>query len=299
MDNHVKRKFPAWHFSMLNDVDRNSVIEAAIREAGVAGKTVFEIGTGAGLTAMLFARYGAREIITCELDEQLYRTALSVFKINGLSAKITALNKSSSDVVRDGFLPFVPDFIFTETLDCGVVGEGFASIRADIIATRGRDTVVLPGSITQYGYLVESYEMHGLNSVHEHCGFDLSPLNNYRTRSYFPVRAAQHRPKALTPVVPLRTFSYTDSTKAPARVVVEAHIDGLCHGIVSFFEAQFGRYVVTNDLRSLGHWHQAFHPFYEPVTVYAGQRYAISIAIDGAASLSSLESMQELSYEQA
>jgi len=39
------RTFPTWHFAMLNDAMRNGIMEAAIKSAGIAGRTVFEIGT--------------------------------------------------------------------------------------------------------------------------------------------------------------------------------------------------------------------------------------------------------------
>jgi len=67
-----RRLFSPWHYSMLNDKFRNGVIEAAIREAHVKNKRVFEIGTGAGLTAVLFAKHGAKEVFTCETNRQMY-----------------------------------------------------------------------------------------------------------------------------------------------------------------------------------------------------------------------------------
>ena len=42
----TKRDFPSWHFSMLNDQQRNRAIERAIADLQLAGKTVVEIDTG-------------------------------------------------------------------------------------------------------------------------------------------------------------------------------------------------------------------------------------------------------------
>lgn len=117
------RAFPAWHFSMLNDDDRNKKIESSLESMPIEGKTVFEIGTGAGLTAMLFARLGAKRILTCETNSQLFAMAKNIFAQNNLAEKIEILKKSSSQVISDGDLDFVPDVIFTETIDCGIVGE--------------------------------------------------------------------------------------------------------------------------------------------------------------------------------
>src|SRR5205807_9885921 len=49
---------PPWHFVMMNDGARNAAYDAAIRRAA-AGKRVLDIGTGAGLLAMMAARAGA------------------------------------------------------------------------------------------------------------------------------------------------------------------------------------------------------------------------------------------------
>jgi type II protein arginine methyltransferase len=58
------------------------------------------------------------------------------------------------------------------------------------------------------------------------------------------------------------------------------------HGIVSYFHAQYGKSVVTNDVRDSCHWHQAFHPFVEPIQVKPGTEYSFTLRSNGAISLS-------------
>src|SRR5215467_3853117 len=52
---------PPWHFAMMDDRRRNEAYEAAIRRA-VKGKRVLDIGTGAGLLALIAARAGASHV---------------------------------------------------------------------------------------------------------------------------------------------------------------------------------------------------------------------------------------------
>lgn len=279
------RAFPAWHFSMLNDDDRNKKIESSLESMPIEGKTVFEIGTGAGLTAMLFARLGAKRILTCETNPQLFTMAKQIFERNSLAERIEIVNKASSQVISDGDLDLVPDVIFTETIDCGIVGEGFNSIKDDISQIVQPGTVVVPENFRQFGYLVESDELYKLNSVGSHCEFDLSELNIYSTQAYFPVRAGLYRSRILTPVFKMRELSYVTPHDSRFSLVSTAQLDGMCHGIISFFEADFGRYVVTNDLRSMGHWHQAFHPFDKPMQICAARDYRLTFDFFGSANI--------------
>jgi predicted RNA methylase len=117
------RTFPTWHFAMLNDAKRNGTMEAAIKDAGISGKTVFEIGTGAGLTALMLARNGALHVTTCEINVQLFDIAKAVIEKSEFQDRMTVINKSSTDAIDDGDVPLAPDFIFTETIDCGVVDD--------------------------------------------------------------------------------------------------------------------------------------------------------------------------------
>jgi len=284
-----KRAFPTWHFAMMNDVGRNQAIEHSIRDAGVTGKTVFEIGTGAGLTAMLFAKYGACHIYTCELDPQLYDVARKAIRTNGLEKRITIIPASSTEIVKGGGLDVVPDIIFTETLDCGVVGEGFFSIANDIRRIAGPETTILPGMVVQFGYLLNSDDIRGLNVARNYSDFDLSPINGHSTSSYYPVRLSVHASRSLSPACRIRSYSYDQSQHATATFRITAYRDGLCHGLLSYFHAFYGHHVVSNDIRDGGHWHQAFHPLAAPISVKAGHTYEFNLAEDGSVSVAEKE----------
>ncbi|MBL8628635.1 MAG: tetratricopeptide repeat protein, partial [Rhodospirillaceae bacterium] len=65
---------PAWHFNMMNDDVRNKAFRAAIERQIKPHHVVLEIGTGAGLLAMMAARTGAK-IYTCEAHAVLAQTA--------------------------------------------------------------------------------------------------------------------------------------------------------------------------------------------------------------------------------
>jgi predicted RNA methylase len=133
----MPRVFPTWHFSMMNDRARNRALYDVISAIDLTDKVVFEIGTGAGLIAMYFAR---RHVYTCETEEQMYELAVQTIKQNGMSDRITVIHASSTEFIRSADFNFSPDIIFTETLDCGVVGEGYFNVAADISKIAREDT---------------------------------------------------------------------------------------------------------------------------------------------------------------
>lgn len=276
-----KRYFPSWHFAMLNDRQRNDIIEAGIREANVAGKTVFEIGTGAGLTALLFAKHGAKKVITCEMDIQLAEIARESVKKHHYDHVVHVIEKKSTEIINDGTLTFQPDFIFTETIDCGVVNEGFYSVSQDIQRIKHCNTQVLPDAIVQYGQLIESQDIYELNNVQVINSLDLSGLNFYSTKSYFPVRASLYRPRLLSHIQKINEYRYCDNNKPqPKELRITTQINGLCHGLLTYFNACFGNYVISNNATS-SHWHQAFHPLENPVYLESGQLYKFEFSPTG------------------
>ncbi|MGL4968275.1 MAG: hypothetical protein ACRC67_44080 [Inquilinus sp.] len=267
------RTFPTWHFAMLNDAMRNGIMEAAIKSAGIAGRTVFEIGTGAGLTAIMLARCGADRVITCEMNSQLFEIATEIVRSSPYEQQITIINKPSCDAINDGDIPFGPDFIFTETIDCGVVDEGFYNISHDIQRISSAETQVLPQNIQQFGFLVDSEQISGLNAVGLVNGIDVSPLNRYSTRYYFPVRAPLYQYKTLSATTHLRQYIYRHTMPVQSHSNFYVHSEGWCHGMLSYFCAHFGHHVISNDVAAASHWHQAFHPLRHPVKLIAGETY--------------------------
>src|SRR4029079_8009981 len=173
---------------MLNDHDRNTAIEHMISRLDLGGKVVFEIGTGCGLVALLFAKYGARHVYSCELNPRLAKIAAAVVGRTDFGNRITVFETSSTAILDRGLLPVRPDIVFTETLDCGIVGEGFHAVARDIRKIADDRTVMIPGLVKQFGILVEAPALAKLNRVGIACGFDISPLTIYPTGIYFPFR---------------------------------------------------------------------------------------------------------------
>ncbi|MGF6969339.1 protein arginine N-methyltransferase 1 [Paraburkholderia sp. WC7.3g] len=281
-------RIPRWHFEMLHDFARNAAIEAAIASSDVGGKIVVEIGTGAGLPALLFAKYGAKKVFTCEVNEQIANVARKIIQKNNFQDRIAVISKSSRQAIVDSDLPSAPDIIFTETLDCGVVGEGYETIARDVRQIAGPCTIVMPDRIQQFGFLCADETAFERNCVFNQCGFDFSMFNTFSEKSYFPVNQMVHDPIRISSLILLKRFDYMNPSTSD---VVDHKIlicrSGLCHGITSYFDAYFGKFLVTS--RGLtSHWAAAFHPLREPMLVESGQYYNLRVDKTGLIELISI-----------
>ncbi|PHM44770.1 Ribosomal protein L11 methyltransferase [Xenorhabdus mauleonii] len=278
----MERKFPTWHFSMLNDKLRNEAIKEAITYYGVDNKVVLEIGTGAGLTAIYFAKHGAKVVYTCEMDEQLYHVAVKNIKENNFENIIKIYHMTSSELIKSGIMKEPPDVIFTETLDCGIVGEGFWSVAKDIRTIASSNTKIIPDIIKQYGFMIESEEIYNQNKISGNFnGIKLTHINDHSTTTYFPIRYNNFNVKTLSESMKINEYTYTTLEHGIRSSKFIAYRTGICHGIISYFQARMGPSIISNDLRDKGHWHQAFHPLQEPINVKAGNTYIMKINKNG------------------
>lgn len=261
---------------MVNDVPRNQAIEKSIAAMNLEGKTVVEIGSGTGLIALLFAKYGAARVITCEMNTNLAAVAQRIITSTPYANRITLINESSKAAISKGLLPFHPDVIFTETLDCGVVGEGFMPIADDITAIAGPQSIVMPRNVRQHARLIESESLANLNRASTACGFDLAALNEYSTGNYFPVHTELHRHRFLSETTEVRDYTYLNCQEASIHRV-KATSTGMINGVLSWFSADFGGAILSNEPGSGSHWHQAFHTMPDEIQVEEGEELSLHI----------------------
>ena len=239
-------------------------------------------GRAPALSHLLFARAGAEHVYTCEMNPKLARVARETVDSTAYGDKITVIDRTSSEALQLGLLPSRPDVIFTETLDCGVVGEAYFEIAKDVRMLADRHTIVLPQEVRQIGVLIESPQIVDLNAVHDVCGFDLSRLNQFSTRNYFPVREELYDYRCLTSPEILRCYDYLTETAAPVNEIT-ATADGRADGVMTWLEIQFGDHVFANPPGISSHWHKAFHPFRESINVEAGEHVNVCIDDNGVA----------------
>jgi protein arginine N-methyltransferase 7 len=79
---------PRWYFHMVRDNVRHRAYEMALRRAIRPEFRVLEIGTGTGLIAMMVARAGAAEVVTCEHNPAVAAVASEIIVRNGFADRV-------------------------------------------------------------------------------------------------------------------------------------------------------------------------------------------------------------------
>jgi len=237
------RMIDHWHFAMLNDAERNTQFEAAIRKAVQPGARVLDIGAGSGLLSMLAARAGATQVTACEVNPALAGQAREMIRDSGYSDRIRVLNKLSQQIDPAADFPANtrPDVLLAEVFDALLIGEGaLATIEHAHRHLLAPGATVIPCAGKLYGMLFESESLWREGAVDNVCGFDLAALNRFRpdTISLSPAAGGG---RALSDDACLFSFDFsaeagpvTDTASLEIPVLTK----GTCHGLLVWFSLQ-------------------------------------------------------------
>jgi predicted RNA methylase len=268
-----KQVVPRWHFSMLNDVERNVAFEKAISQVLEDDCTVLDVGTGTGLLAMLAARHGAKQVFSCEMVRPIALLAQQIVSANNFDDVIQIISKKSNDLLVGQDLSRKADVLVTETVDCGLVGEGIIPIirhaREHLLVNKPS---IIPAKAKVKFSLLESDVIHGLNFVSDASSFDVSLFNEFSSSGYFPVRLNTWPYRLLSEYHTALEFDFLNDSLMPQqqRRVARVKQDGICHGIVFWFELELSHDVslVNDPGNPKSHWMQAVQCFETPLNVF-------------------------------
>ena len=279
---------PRWHFPMLADQARNRAYARAIEAKVKPGDVVLDIGCGAGLTAMLAARAGAKHVYTCEQQPLIAAAAEQVIAANGLSSRITVVPKWSHDIVVGVDIPEPADIVISEIVDTVLLGEG-----AMATLTHAMSALAKPGaqSVPERGALVaELVESDALLEQwrpQEAEGFDLGAFHRFANVAQItPNDLAACNMRALGPAEKLFAFDFTRPDINPARAdsVLRCCQTGMAHAVLVSFTMELAPGIqVDNGLASGGHWGRTAFLLEQPRPVDPGDRLSVTAQHDASA----------------
>ncbi|KIC19787.1 50S ribosomal protein L11 methyltransferase [Leisingera sp. ANG-Vp] len=276
---------PRWHFPMLADTARNRAYAQAIAAKVRPGDVVLDIGCGAGLTAMLAARAGAKHVYTCEQQPLIAQAAARVIEDNGLSDRITVIPKWSHEIIVGEDIPEPADVVVSEIVDTVLLGEGALATLTHAMAVLAKPGArAVPERGTLMARLVESPKLLNLWRPQKAEGFDLSAFHRFATVAQItPNDLAACGLRPLGPEEPLFSFDFTRPDLSPGRTAKDlaCTASGTAHAVFVSFEMELAPGIlVSNGPDDGGHWGRTAFLLDRPETVAAGDRLTVTAQHD-------------------
>ena len=280
----ITTSVPKWHFSIVRDTVRNDAYEAALARAVTTRSRVLEIGTGTGILSMMAARAGAAHVITCEMNPAVAAAAREVIAANGLSDRITVVQKHSDDLDVEADLGGPADVLVSEIVSNDLLGEGALPVMekvvprllkpgAAVIPVRGQVRIALaedPGAARR--------------SMGTISGFDLSAFNQLQ-RSVHHGRNGPGRTILRSQVHDLFSFDFGSGgpyRSGRTRLALES-TGGRVNGVVRWIGLDLDDAVRYENIPQEGGfscWAHLFTPLDEPVDTAPGDTVTIGARHD-------------------
>jgi SAM-dependent methyltransferase len=269
---------PAWYFPLVQDSARNSIYESAFRRAIRPGSRVLDVGAGTGLFAMMAARAGAAQVITCESNLTVARVVSEIVARNGFDDRVRVVAKHSSDLEIGTDLDSPADVLVWDNLSTTtLIGAGALPTVEHAVRRLVRPNArVIPAKGAIRVALAEDRKAHD-KQISFVEGFDLSPFN----RLAFPCYRIPHEEaRAVLRSEPADLFRFDFRSGGPfpeARATVRlATSGGPINGIAQWVYLEIdeqGRHEFPAEKNSaLG---ATFYPLMQPIEMAAGDTLTV------------------------
>ena len=270
---------PHWHFALVRDEVRNRAYDAALRRAVRPGMRVLEIGTGSGILAMMAARAGAAQVITCEMNPIVAETARTNIARNGYADRILVLDKHSGKLDAAGDLGGRMDLLVSEIVSNDLLCEDILPVQERAV----RDLLVpgapvIPARGTIRVALAENtWPKRAPAGMVD--GFDLSAMEDWRA----PALSVKNTDGGLvlrSTSADLFTFAFDRAKHTPAETrSVTVHATGGCvNGIVQWIALALDDATTYENAPGSTHyscWAMRFYPLLAPIETRDGDAVSI------------------------
>lgn len=265
---------PDWHFVITRDHVRNQAYADALARVVTSDSLVLEIGTGTGILAMMAAQSGAR-VVTCEANPAIAYAARSVIAANGLSDRITVVNKHSTELDLEADLGRRADILVSEIVSNDMLSECVLPAHHDVAARLLKpDAHVIParGRVR----VALGYDEHAARRVMTSAsGFDLSAFNRL-SRAQYEIRIADPRLSLRSEPADLFSFAFDGSQpQEDGRTNVEiASTGGVVNGLIQWLALDMDDHDVYENWPGLGNsscWATLFWPLAQPLKTQPGE----------------------------
>jgi type III protein arginine methyltransferase len=270
---------PSWHFGIVRDLARNQAYDEALHRAVKPGLKVFEIGTGSGILAMMAARAGATEVITCEMNRAVADAAADVVALNGYAGRVRIIPRKSTELDAAADLGGRADIFVSEIVDNMILGEYMLPMTEHAFrALLKPDAKVIPARGMVRVALAHD-DMLFKKRIGNLSGFDLSPMNRVAA-NFYRVERGNPRLKLLSDPVTLFDFDFQSGGpyKAGEAAVEVVSRGGRANGVAQWIALKMdeeGWYENAPEDGATSAWAVIFRPFLSERDYPAGARMTI------------------------
>lgn len=202
----IGKMVPNWHFVIVRDPARNQAYDRALRNAVTPQSRVLDIGSGTGLLAMMAARAGAAEVISCEQNPAVAQAARRVLAANGLEDRIRLIDKHSSRLNPLDDLGGPLDIVVSEIVSNNLLGEACLPVMEEAAQWLKPEGRMIPeaGTVRVALGWSDLPQKHRMGTVD---GFDLSAFNCV-SQQVWPLRIGDPEISLRSSSADLMTFDF-------------------------------------------------------------------------------------------
>ena len=283
----LTRTVPEWHVPMMNEQNRNQAYFDALKAVINPNSSVFEIGTGSGLLAMMAAKLGAKQVNTCESVPLIAETASQIIKDNQYEKTITVIAKKSTEITVGVDLNEKADILVSEIFSSELLGEhvlpSLEDAKKRLLKPNGK---VIPAAGSMMIALFTGDDIKRNLQVEDAFGFNLQGFNKIVSNKRMIARNDLNI-QLLSDGIPAFSFDFEGESTFPAQsksLEITANKAGLCYGLVQWMLLDMnGNQKVLfenhpSQTSKVSNWQQCAYLFDAPITVKVGQIVTINAA---------------------
>jgi type II protein arginine methyltransferase len=272
---------------MMNEQNRNQAYFDALKAVVNKDSSVFEIGTGSGLLAMMAAKLGAKQVITCESVPLIAETAQQIIKDNQFEKVINVIAKKSTEIEVSKDISAKADILVSEIFSSELLGEhvlpSLEDAKRRLLKSQGK-VIPAAGSIMIALFTGENIRRNLL--VDDAFGFNLQGFNKIVSKKRMIARNDLDI-ELLSDGVPAFNFDFEGENTFPAQsktLEITVKSAGLCYGLVQWMQLDMNgdqKVMFENhpsQTSKVSNWQQCAYLFDAPIAVKAGQKVTVNAA---------------------
>ncbi len=286
----LSRVVPEWHVPMMNEQYRNQAYFDALKAIVTPESTVFEIGTGSGLLAMMAAKLGAKQVTSCETVPLIAQTAQQIIADNGFD-NIKVIAKKSTEIEIGSDVITKADILVSEIFSSEMLGEhvlpSLEDAKQRLLKPNGK---VIPATGNIMIGLFTGEDIRRNLLVDDAFGLNLQGFNKVVSKKRMIARNDLDI-QLLSDGIAAFDFDFEGDSYFPAQtnmLEITVKTAGICYGLVQWMRLDMNgdkKVMFENhpsQTTKVSNWQQCAYLFDTPLEVKIGQVVTVNAAHDRA-----------------